>query len=305
MGTKKHLDEKLILDEYLNGKSSLVLSKEFNVSKPTILRILKNHDVLRKRDRCNSLDIKKYDEYYTIERICPMCGEIILTKAKQKTIACRNHFNKINENRLCRECSLELQIGEGNPFYGKKHTEETKNQISKSRKGKGMGKDNPMANPEHRKRMAKIIRKKWEDGVMEHVRNIFSDTMIETRRLVKIKSVIRSNKEKKIVLEIRNKDLEVIESFRVDTKICDMFIPKFNLIIEYNGDYWHCNPKKYDADYYHQVKRMYAKELWEYDKNKVDLIFKKGYNLEIVWESDLKTDPDLINKILKKYEKNE
>lgn len=36
--------------------------------------------------------------------------------------------------------------GENNPFYGKKHTEETKEKISENRKGKGarFGKDNPM-----------------------------------------------------------------------------------------------------------------------------------------------------------------
>lgn len=41
----------------------------------------------------------------------------------------------------------ELDVsGENNPFYGRKHTEETKKKISESRKGKGglFGKDNPM-----------------------------------------------------------------------------------------------------------------------------------------------------------------
>jgi G:T-mismatch repair DNA endonuclease (very short patch repair protein) len=75
------------------------------------------------------------------------------------------------------------------------------------------------------------------------------------------------------------------------------------LIIEYNGDYWHCNPKKYEANYYNQKKQKFAKELWEYDKNKVDLILKKGYNLEVVWESDLKNDHTIINKLIKKYDK--
>lgn len=46
-----------------------------------------------------------------------------------------------------------------------------------------------------------------------------------------------------------------------------------------------------------------SKELWVYDKNKIDLIKGKGYNLEIVWESDLKEDNTLINKIIKKYDK--
>jgi len=305
MANKINLDEKLILNEYRNGKSSLVLSKEFNVSKPTILKILKNHNVIRKRDRCDSLDIKKNDEYYIIERICPICVETILTKAKQKTVACRNHFNKLNENRPCKKCSLELQVGEGNPFYGKKHTEETKNQISKSRMGKGAGENNYMANPEHRERIANMIRKKWKDGEMEHVRKIFSETMKETRRLGKIKSVIRSKKEKNIIKEIEKLGYIVKHSLKVGTKICDIYIPILNLVIEFNGDYWHCNPNKYNADYYHQVKQKTAQELWDYDKNKIDLIKENGYNLEVVWESDLKEKPQLINQIIKKYESRE
>lgn len=74
-------------------------------------------------------------------------------------------------------------------------------------------------------------------------------------------------------------------------------------ILEYNGDYWHCNPKKYKPNYYHQVKGKTAKELWEYDKNKIDLIKSYGYNLEIVWESELKEDNTIINKLIKKYDK--
>ena len=38
------------------------------------------------------------------------------------------------------------------------------------------------------------------------------------------------------------------------------------------------------------------------NKNKIDLIKEKGYNLEIVWESDLKDNNTLINKLIKKYD---
>lgn len=51
------------------------------------------------------------------------------------------------------------------------------------------------------------------------------------------------------------------------------------------------------------VKKKTAKELWEYDKNKIDLIKNSGYILEIVWESDLKADHTIINKLIKKYDK--
>lgn len=305
MSNKINLNEKKVLKEYLNGKSSLVLSSEFGVSKPIILKILKKHNVTRKRDRCNSLKITESNGYYEVERLCPNCNQIILTKSKDKVIACRNHFNKLNKNNSCKKCSLELQIGEGNPFYGKKHSSKTKKQISKSRKGKGVGENNSMANLEHREKSRLEIIKKWQKGEMEHARQIMSNKMKETRRLGKIKSVIRSKKEKEIVLEIKKIGYDVKHSLKIDTKIYDIYIPKLNLIIEYNGDYWHCNPKKYKSDYFHQVKQKTAKELWDYDKNKIDLIIKNGYNLEVVWESQLKENPKLINQIIKKYDTRE
>jgi len=302
MGKKIELNEEFIIKEYLEGKSSLVLGKEMGVSKPTILKILKEHSVTRQRDRCKSLDIKKNGDKYIILRKCPKCGEDIKTTSKDRTIACRNYFKSIKEKCSCVKCMGESFIGNGNHFYGKTHTKESKEKISKSRKGKGIGENNSMSNLVWRKKAYNNLKKKWDSGEMEHARKIMSDTMKETRRSGKLKSVIRSKKEKEIIIEIKKMGYAVKHSFKVDTKICDVFIPTLNLIIEYNGDYWHCNPKKYDPDYFNQKKQKTAKELWEYDKNKIDLIREKGYNLEIVWESDLNDDNTLINKLIKKYD---
>jgi len=36
--------------------------------------------------------------------------------------------------------------------------------------------------------------------------------------------------------------------------------------------------------------------------NKLDLVKTKGYNIEVVWESDFKSDRTIIEKIINKYE---
>jgi len=303
MGAKINLNEELVVKEYLGGKSSIVLCKEFNVSKPKILSILKKHNVTKKRDRCKKLNIIKKEDKFIIKRDCPECNKKVIVSSNNPTITCRNYYDAINKKTLCKECALKNQLGEGNPFYGKKHTKESKEKISTSRKGKGTGVSNSMANPVHKKRAAQNLKKKWDDGEMEHVRKIMSDKIKETRRLGKLKSVIRSQTEKKILKEIKLLGYDVKHSLKVDGKIFDIFLPKLNLVIEYNGDYWHCNPKKYEPNYFHQVKNKTAKELWEYDKNKIDLIKEYGYNLEVVWESDYNTDKSIINKIIKKYDK--
>lgn len=292
--------KKQIIKLYTDGKSSLEISKIVGLSKPTILKVLNKEGVVRKRDRCKSLTIYKIEEYFFVDRQCPLCKKTIQTKSKDKNIACRNHFNKIKMN--CKTCSLLLQHGKGNPFYGKKHTDKTKQSISEKKIGKLKGINNPMSKKEWRDKAADKIREKWNNGEMEHVRKIFSEKLKETRRLGKIKSCNVSLKEKQIGKLLLDMGLEIIQSYQIDTKICDIYIPKFNLIIEYNGDYWHCNPKKYNEDYFNQKKSKTAKDIWEYDLRKLELIKSYGYNLEIVWESDLKSDPDIIKKIINKYD---
>ena len=195
--------EKKIISEYKKGKSSLDIVKIVGLSKPTILRVLNRHNLVRKRDRCNELDIKEDGEKYYVIRKCPKCGKEIKTISKDKVIACRNHFNKLNNDRMCKPCSLSLQVGEGNPFFGKKHTKETIDKMSKSREGKLIGKDNPMANPKWREKATRNLKKKWDNGDMEHARKIMSEKLKETRRLGKIKSTITSKKEKELAEEIK------------------------------------------------------------------------------------------------------
>lgn len=291
--------EKKIIFEYKRGKSSLEIVKIIGLSKPTILKVLNKHNLVRKRDRCSSLDIKKDGKKYYVTRKCPNCYKDIKTISKDKVIACRNHFNKLKGTSLCKPCSLKLQVGEGNPFFGKTHTKESLKKISKSKTGQYTGNQNHMKQEKYRQMSRDIMRSNWDNGILD--RKVISEQMKQTQRSGKIKSVIVSKKEKEIVKELKLLGYKTIHSYRVDSKICDIFIPSLNLIIEYFGDYWHCNPKKYDSDYFNKKKNKFAWELWDYDKKKIDLIKSYGYNLEVVWEGDLKLNNKLIELIIENY----
>ena len=71
----------------------------------------------------------------------------------------------------------------------------------------------------------------------------------------------------------------------------DFTLKQKRKIIEFNGDYWHCNPKLYEADYFNKNKQMTAQEIWDYDQVKIELAEQKGYQVLTIWESEWNDDP--------------
>ena len=67
-------------------------------------------------------------------------------------------------------------------------------------------------------------------------------------------------------------------------------------LIEFNGDYWHCNPLIYDGNFYNKSKKMKAFDIWEYDKNKKECAEKHGYKILYIWESEYKANRQLAIK---------
>ena len=64
----------------------------------------------------------------------------------------------------------------------------------------------------------------------------------------------------------------------------DIYIENKNIVVEYNGDYWHCNPKKYDYNYFNARKKKTAFEIWSDDKKRYEKILSKKIRLLVVWE---------------------
>ena len=58
-------------------------------------------------------------------------------------------------------------------------------------------------------------------------------------------------------------------------------------IIEVYGDYWHCNPILFDADFYHSQLNMTAAEKWKLDTQRKQYLESLGYTVTVVWESNL------------------
>lgn len=67
------------------------------------------------------------------------------------------------------------------------------------------------------------------------------------------------------------------------------FVNKDKMIaIECQGDYWHCNPKKYRSDYFNSRSGLYAREIWTKDMNRMNKIKSAGYRSLFLYESEWK-----------------
>lgn len=65
-----------------------------------------------------------------------------------------------------------------------------------------------------------------------------------------------------------------------------------NKIIEFNGDYWHANPNRYepyDIVPYPGGKQILAMDIWEKDLKKIRLAISKEFEVKIIWERDVKS----------------
>jgi len=148
--------------------------------------------------------------------------------------------------------------------------------------------------------------KKWQDTL-----NSKSDeekleiNIKKTRRCGSNKGLSVSNKETKFLNLLETlfnitieRSFVIVDENSNDIKIFD---GKYkNILFEYNGDYWHCNPKKYDSEYFNKSVKLTASQIWEKDALKAKVAIDKGYILITVWENDmedLSILPDEIKRI--------
>jgi len=75
-----------------------------------------------------------------------------------------------------------------------------------------------------------------------------------------------------------------------------------NILIEFQGKYWHCDPREYKSDFFHTIKKKTAQEIWDYDLEKKTLFESIGYEIFCVWEKDYDNKEELA-KIFQEFGK--
>lgn len=229
-------------------------------------------------------------------------------------------------SRKCKDThQKELYRGEGNPVYGQEHTEEWKKWQS-DRVTKMWESD------EHRQKVKDGQERFRDEnghwcGTDEDSKNKRKETWIKNygvdhdwkvkgiREKCDITSIERYGKtaleiaceefKKTGLTSIEKSIKEILEANRVEFenyfyvyfnekkyKIYDFYLPKYNLLIEADGDYWHGNPKKFLELNEQQITNI------DNDKFKNQLAKKKGYKLIRFWENEIQ-EKDFESKLLK------
>lgn len=75
--------------------------------------------------------------------------------------------------------------------------------------------------------------------------------------------------------------------------------------IEINGDFYHANPKKYSDNDIIPIRgsggKITARQIWENDLNKKNVLESRGYKVYYIWESDWNTDQQSVLEKVKEW----
>ena len=115
-----------------------------------------------------------------------------------------------------------------------------------------------------------------------------------------MKQVKRSLLEIKFEVFFKVLNIEYSHSYRVNAKtrnfVYDFYLPKYNILIEVDGDFWHCNPNtKHKLPKFKTQKANVIN-----DQRKDNWAKNNGFKLLRFWESDINTNPQQIIESLKK-----
>ena len=271
--------------------SCLICDRNFET-----MKCLSSHVIAHK------ITSRKYKELFKLLGSCEVCGKEI---------------NAENKSKRCNSC--RDRTGSNNPFFNKHHTDKTKKDLSikcsigskekwkdenyRSRVVKEMHKPRGdefkigqskrtskwwKEHPEGKESRSISMKKSWDEGLI--TKNGYSSNT--------------SNLEKKFLkgLKLINSSFEK-GTIKINKKwyFPDVIDDQRKLIIEYFGDFYHCNPTIYQEDYFNPKIKKTAKEIWDLDKIRIEKLQNNGYTVIIIWEKDFKENPTKAINLIKTY----
>lgn len=100
-------------------------------------------------------------------------------------------------------------------------------------------------------------------------------------------------------------DKEIIENTRsiINPYELDYYFPDLRVAIEYNGDYWHTNPRYYSENEIINIKgtEYLVSEIWKRDQKKLEYCNDKNITLVTIWEDDWTNNKNKTKKLVKDF----
>lgn len=137
------------------------------------------------------------------------------------------------------------------------------------------------------KKQTESIKKYWENITDEQRHKVFNYGV--------------SSLESKISEVLNFLLIPYTTQFTLKGKIFDFRISNTNILIEVNGDYWHCNPSKYKVDEVVSFPNGCKKvsDIWKKDEEKKLKAENAGYKVVYIWEEEIKK-VDIYNLVISK-----
>lgn len=137
----------------------------------------------------------------------------------------------------------------------------------------------------------------------------YNSYILKLRKATTGTKVSKSSQKIKNILDNYNIKYEEEYPIHVLTKkkpkIVDYYLTDYNICLEFFGDFWHCNPKIYDKDYYHKLKKKYAYEIWNDDTiRNNEIINSTNGPLIILWEKNIPNGNILLECVKQTKNKN-
>ena len=167
-----------------------------------------------------------------------------------------------------------VKLNRKDPKLGEKISKGAKGVAKPKPEGFGVGRKHSQVTKD---KMSSTAKSKWENG------NI-GDKKHYTSKLEKTFANILDLLDIKYIKLFYAKEIKAFYDF---------YLPDSNIIIEVDGDFWHCNPANFPIPKYESQKKNLIR-----DKEKEQWALDKGYKLIRFWENDINNNILEVKKTL-------
>jgi very-short-patch-repair endonuclease len=248
-----------------SSKSDIIKNKikQFNLKKYGVEYSWQSEII---KNKIKNTNLKKYGVKNAA------CNEIIKNKIKESVNkAYSERYDEIIEK--IKNSNL-LNHGVEFPFKNKKIYNKFKKTLMNR-----YGIDNLMKNDIFKEKQLIKMKEYWDDELNKIAQRERQINNLKKRQYGKI-----SKPEQIVIDQLNDCNEEYVFQHEVCGYLFDFYIPRMNLLIEVDGDYWHCNPSKYNTPLNDIQKNNIKRDLIKNDVAK-----NNKFKLKRIYESLIKT----------------